>query len=1304
MDYDFKLDDELKNKYKIDELDLNKQPSFIEGFTTSALSSAAEFFTGAEPPKSVQDFRENNPTAGLLSEVVTPISGYFTAYKASQKIKKLDNAINKVVRKRANKVTASATDAVLRTAPVEVARLGGTAIVNPDKLPDVAIETLFNVGIEGAVGGALGLLKAGGKIEPSFKEVKTGEDLRKAPQQEIYEIKTKLENNEIPEDMIPQAKGQIANLEFKIRNENTPKNGLFGELVTAPDNKALAKIYKQGSSPKKGIKRFKLIKSYENFKDPVKLREVMVESGLYNNLEYVQYPVYMTFANKRMAQYLTEKTLNKAGMVTFDKGTLVTKEKDGLYIVAKKITGEIDKVDKTDEWVFFKTSDLSRFVDGADSAEVIADRMKFLRRDNLEITKQNSAIIIDSIKTRVKNTPIKDFREIVDKYGYGRRALTALAKRTGFPVGEAGSSFAVQRSSAILQQFLTPKLYQGKSSPLAKYILGHVDLAFKESKHYARRIINGEFIDESAKGISRIFKDSKHTDEFKGKRSIRAIINSLTKEELGQMREIADTIAGELQVDNKIKAMIEAGEISPNLGKALLDLNAHDTYIVKQINAAQTAADRYEFKPLAGHLMLTRVWQGDYRAIIKNDADQIVYVASGSSPEEANNIANAMIKLADKNNLTFTTAQKVDAMDDLDLAGRIAFRSREFKVLSAMNTKLRTAPQSFKKRYNIGGYVTDYSRKNMIDRISSHINERLDYIARLGIDTALESELEMLRELEPEMFAVIADRLRQVEGKTGAVAQVTNMAVDKLLKPALGRNSATKLSSILNETFYHLQLGMGNLAFPTINALTFIQTVTPEIAFLTNASNSRIIRDYYDVFLMGGSDLKPRGNMGILSPMKMLARSFRKMAKASDDIEFSKMLDQARAEGVIDPQLLEEFIGKSSEMSTTVSDVLRGDEPLVNLIRTWSSFLPSKTERFARGHAFTTGYLVAKDIMRLDNPEMVYQFARKFTERTMYNYATQDRATLMTGPLGRTFGLFKNWQIHYIHSMFQFANEGFSYGNWSPLLWQMAGTSAIGGVGALPLYAVADKFSQIATNESLMMNAYEAFGGTNADEMGGSLADGIYLGLPALFGVSLSGNASAPFNDPIRDAGQLASFPQWDRMVALGKAVGEAIDHTGITGEHPISTPQVRDKFVAALAPKVIARSFQLTADNALKTLRTSNMVMGDLTLAERMLYNIGFTPRRLGLTYDLANELRKDKLKERKQLTAYGRKWADAQAEMDWDTLEQIRKDAMFLGLDISSITKSANSIREKQTTPSIEMRFSDEALMRARQLGMLD
>ena len=1276
--------------------------TYIGGFLQSALSSIPEFVLGAEPTPGAEVFRQNNFVGGIASQLVSPLGEGAAALKLRSLIPAFDKGVTSFAAKGGNVFTRGGREAVATLAPLEAARVAATAAANPDETGRVATEALFNTGAEFIGGGLFRALTAGGKVgQIGDKIAETGTDLRAPEQLKIRELKSALDSGKVAEDQKVSVLGQISDLEKQIRLEEVGQaTPLKLDLSNEGDGREISRLFRDQGTPGGNIRKARLVKSSRDFADGAEKDRVVAASGLDGNWDAVQLPRYVGFAKDQWAKKVSDDLMVRAKMTSVDDRTLMAAEKSGMTVFARKITGDMAEPKATDEWVVWRTDQPGRFVPHLQTfADETTARMSFLRQDNLARDPSRPATIMDELRTAVAQTPIKEFRAAEEKYGKLKLGADKIAETLGMKPGEGGSNFMANRAKALVHQYLTPKLNQFKSSPVAKYIMAHSDRAMVQARTLASKIINGEVDSEAGKSFMKLYGDPDTTGVLNGTRSIKAILKGLTPEDATGLQDVADKLAGHEDYLAKLDDLRASGEISEAQHAAIKDFDKLGKIIDNDLVNHERAANVNRFKPMKAHLMFSRMWDGDYRALIFRKGESApFYIAGAHSPGEADKLAKALIEKSELSGLYHLPAEQVDAMGDLELARMVQTRSKEFSTLSRAHAKM---PVTFKERTGVEGYKKDYTKKQIFDKLSEHVNSRYTYMARLSIDTALEKELAHLSNTDPKMFMAVQERLRQLEGKPGAVGQFINAATDKILKPVMGRNSATKLSAGLNSAVYTLQLGMGNVAFPIMNSLSFMQNVLPELAYVMNAADNRVIRDYYEVMLAGGKDLRPKGSVGVLSPMKLLVKSFGKMREGESDVVYGSALQRAHREGVIDPQMLNDFIGKTSELTTTVSDVMKGEEPLLNLVLKFSSWLPSKSERFSRGNAFTVGYLLGKDVLGLAD-EPLYQFAKKLTERTMFNYGTADRATLMTGPLGRTFGLFKNWQTHYIFSMLQYADEGYRYGNWAPLMWQMGGTAAVGGVAALPMYTVADGFSRMATDKSLMEQVYSRFGPSNPEGTLGTFSDAVFMGLPAFLGVSLTGNATAPLNDPSRDAAQLMSFPQWDRMRRLGQAAGDAIDLWTQTGRHPTSDPRIRDQFIAALSPKIIAHSMQITKDNALKSLNTGNTLLQNMTLAERLLYMSGITPRRVGLAYEQADELWKNKDARATTTTRYGRMWAEAQQAGDWDKIQDLWHEAMVLGLDVGSITKSANAVIQKQSTGYLAREASPETLGKLREMGM--
>jgi len=358
------------------------------------------------------------------------------------------------------------------------------------------------------------------------------------------------------------------------------------------------------------------------------------------------------------------------------------------------------------------------------------------------------------------------------------------------------------------------------------------------------------------------------------------------------------------------------------------------------------------------------------------------------------------------------------------------------------------------------------------------------------------------------------------------------------------------------------------------------------------------------------------------------------------------------------------------------------------------------TEKFARGHSFSLGHTFFKEIMGVTDDDMLYHLSRQFVEKTQFLYGTEDRAALMAGPLGGAFGLFKNWVMHYLAWNLEYAGEGIMRGNWKPLLWSMGGTTAIGGVGALPFYGAIDDTAKWMGNESIMTNLYQQFNGGERDGPS-PLADAAFYGLPAFLGFSIQNQVAAPFADPGEDAARLFSFVYLDRFRFAGKFMGEAIDSYAATGLSPVADGRVRDLFMRAFAPKSIYRATQGIQSETLRSLSTG-LPVTTVSPVERLAYGLGVNPLQVERQFRVADELWRDQNKMKEAVSKFGQEWAEAVQERDQRALQRVVQRAALQGVDLSAVIKSAKARLAKGREDLIARQFSPEAVAPYRQAGL--
>jgi hypothetical protein len=300
----------------------------------------------------------------------------------------------------------------------------------------------------------------------------------------------------------------------------------------------------------------------------------------------------------------------------------------------------------------------------------------------------------------------------------------------------------------------------------------------------------------------------------------------------------------------------------------------------------------------------------------------------------------------------------------------------------------------------------------------------------------------------------------------------------------------------------------------------------------------------------------------------------------------------------------------------------------------------------------------------------------------------------MQGSIGTLWGLFKNWPAHYMWNMAQYSKVAMQTGDVAPLLWAMAGTGLVGGLTAVPGYFLFDKFSQFVSNKDATTAVYEGMGA----EGDSPVLDSVFYGVPNFFGVSLSSRAAAPFSDPSRDMNSLFSIATIDRGKALFEFVGKATDTFLGTGQGPGQSRAVFDAFSRAVAPRTVNRFLQTTADGAMRSLGTSNQLMSDLNLVQRLAYIIGVAPTEVQKSFDLQQELWKNQTQRKEMVGVLGEEASEAMEQKDIRGYANLVKRGWRMGIDPASIHSSATANYHNRNEDLLERQFQSYLDMKAK------
>jgi hypothetical protein len=541
---------------------------------------------------------------------------------------------------------------------------------------------------------------------------------------------------------------------------------------------------------------------------------------------------------------------------------------------------------------------------------------------------------------------------------------------------------------------------------------------------------------------------------------------------------------------------------------------------------------------------------------------------------------------------------------------------------------------------------------------------------------------------------MIEKELQSRAGQRGQWTQATEDAVDRILTPLFGTR-ASEMVRAVNGAIFQLTLGMGNIGFAALNAVTFMQTALPEISWLLHAAPDRV-RPFY-----GHNIVKtPQGARHIrsLQPLKFVRQGMNDISNPPE--ELWQLYQRARDEGRVAPVLSEEVFGPNSDLIRHLKGFYKGDRTFIETVNEVSAYLPARTEELSRSMALSMGWRMGKDFMGLQGEDL-YQFATRFVDNTHFRYAAADRPLLLRGAFGSLLGLFKSWMLHYTGNMMRYAGNVREQ-QFGPLLWSQAGTMTVAGLSGSAILPLAEGVHSLMSDEPMVQRLYEGMGWQEDDQGAwiGSPADAIYFGLPAFLNLSLSHRAAVPGADIPNDIEQLYSLMHWDRAVALGDIFGEGLDAAYATGEHPGQSQAVLDAMYRAFLPRTFQAAMQDIGQRGTRSLRTQNKLLSEMTLGESMINVAGFQPNRLARTYEMMDILFEDQQERQEAISAFSEMLQQAQEANDPQAIQNILMRVQYAGVDVDSVMQGADSREAKRREGILDRQFDEyrhRALQRA-------
>lgn len=1220
---------------------------------------------------------------------------------------------------------------------------------------NVMFEMPFIAGAGAAIEGFAGMKHAGfpnarmGTDELKLASRLEGFDLS-APMQAKLAFLQEAKRKWSPEELGDLSDPIKDSINFYLHNlaDETAIGGKYVSALTAGagPTKRINKLFQGGY---KDISSRKLVVGEGGFTNAGELTDIQARLPEVFPPEYAEATQFVRLVETKTPQArakLTEIMADDFNNRSFSNNLFLTQEKDeGLYVGLMRWPGRESvapaagvpgppplfgmKTVGQDRFLLFKTHDPLRFAPGSDSISRTLDELYVRDRfyvPGTKVPKTQTPTLASAMQMEKMISPsIKGL--VGGRTGYAEAGRVSDVSKIGKaidsilpPVAQAArqeSTRLIREGLAGFKPYIAPAAAQFSKSPRAVGIL---------------QVIKNMF--DRASGITMVEAYGVPDLSQLTQLAETGGVNLITKRLLGRVPrsggivdEIKKAFAGadfdaRLAYNRAVnrgwtpEQALEAG-VPSSFVKLMREQAILDSKKTSELAAQRMATGRDDaFTPMPFHLMMTRTWTGSHRLPIFEAGQKDVIKGYGSGHSSAAATADAQEVIAEVHKKfpgllkEYAESPKPGQLKPRDYM-HIAARDEDLKhavkvkagdpisneVFQARAAVFDRDPRRFAKRRGALGFRGQFeplTAKEVEGMIVGNLVETNRLLAREAVEDVMQKQLTLLKDeypLKGGLYDQVINRFNTHQGIQGPISRAIDKAVDKVMAPVLGAQSATRLARIMNRTMFTLTLGAGDLGFVALNAATPIQTALPEVAFLLGAPPARLAEWYSHAVVQGRNT--GLHSVSFIEPWRIMRKGFRDLMRAEPEMVAD--FEWAIKNHVISRPFIESFVGRDAEDIAQLGKVFVGEQGLGNWLLRLSEFGPAKSEEFSRGLAFAMGRRIGKEFFTLD-PAQAREMGRQFTYRTMYGYGPGDRARVITGAVGTGFGLFKNWVMNYISNFGLYTNEALFHQNYGPLLWSMIGTGAVGGVAAVPAYGVASAMSRILTDKSLTENIYQLMG----NEDFSLAADTFVYGLPAALDVSIHARAAAPGSHFVRDVSLLTGIATLDRAAAIKDYIGDAVDVWATTGRNPMRSQHVRNQFVRAVAPRSLQRWYRISGDGVLRSLRTGNRIQDGFSRFQRGLSTIGLTPVDAEKAFAIKDELYSDQSATQAAIASYGMALAEAWESGDGELGRSVLRAAYWKGVPLDSVQGSAKSRMAKGKEDELERKFQNDVAAEKRRI----
>ena len=1304
----------------------------LAGFVASTLSAAGPEFFGSVPNRYVQRFRDRNPVGGFTSTVLgasAPFAIPFVgqgalgvrlaaALPGAARLVKFAAAADKVGIKPFSSGFAKGAASIL---PLEAVRLAGASIGDEGDLRRAAEGAAFDVAIFGGLGGAGQWIKSTVAARGSIgsreglgakSSVRLERELLEnlpdfrvqgydptMPRQEKIRAWRKFKNQKAFEDDtdVLALNELIGKLQQEIYTE-VPVEGLFvrplEQATFGPE--AFGGVNQIFAGVKGKFKSLKAhVDDFEGAKKPVEELLTTFRKNLGRNFEAdVQFPRELV-PDGPQGRTLLNQSLRK-NMRNVGDGLWMARESNkGHFAMVKEIQVPLEKGTgafagrpfiKPNRFLAFKTHNPRKFAPREDAAlEVVMSPYRTMpdffadKLDDSVPWLRHAANAHETVGTpapllaRTPETTRNSIGGLVTRGG--EKVLGENMERLRKATADKMRAFP----GATVQEWLTPTAMQFRNSALGQSMWSTVNTTMGRVVGATTDDVFGQLVrhtEGSPVGNLLKVQRSGGLDE-----TIRAAYNpeAMMDSHLGLMRTMLDLLDGNKQklIDEGVnaktlKAAEDVMEFMQRLATETVSQNAVLSHT--PVSASVTAQ-------LPRHITALFM-RGRHRIPIKTVDDRIVGYATGANgkaaKEEYFHIIDEVNKLKPRTLSRENPKDIIGTIPDkrtLKEKGLDEIQSDFDRVqlleVDHENPLVRQILRAQLDLLESKGIIGAFGQRQAGRALRNEFTQTLygnaigtrKKLAQDALENVLQKDRVRLGLEDPDTLKIFNERFDAAASKRSGFAQAQARAFNTILEPLFGADAADEAVRKMNRAIFSLTLGAGDVGFAVLNVVTPIQTAFPELAWFIGAPPSRVAQ-YYSPAVVQGMKAGTR-QVSYLDPFKVMKNAIKDVF--SDDQEIRDAIKFAFHDGTVAPVFVEQSARFDAPFKT-MKEIFSGKGSITESFTQLSEFMPAKTEEFSRMVAYLAGRRMAKDVLGLEGEELIHGFSRRFVHNTMFGYGLEDRAKLFTGALGSGFGLFKTWSTAYMHNIARYAGDAMYRGQYAPLTYAMGASGAIGGVGAVPAFGLADWASRKLTDDSFVTNLYETLGG----EDGTLTSDFVAHGFPSLVGLSLQGRAAAPFADPVMDAKFATTMASWDRMAAMKDMFGEAIDSWFLHGKNPAQDPRVRDAFIRGFAPRTVQKGYQTWGGN-LRSLRNGNNLTSNLSVFDQIAHTVGISPIKIQQSFEIRDELEADAEEQRNQIALFGDAIATAELNGDWQKGHDLRTQAGLQGLAIDSVSSSA-------------------------------